>query len=142
MRRTVVWALCVAVLLAGGVARAADKRTAKAVSQYAHICEAASRVSIELVRVLAKHPYETKLASYANKIAEANVYIFKRLKAPAKAAGIKLHFGKAVAAFQKAAEEHLKANYKLSDKFGKECVAEFWKAVAEVRKLRREGVIP
>jgi len=142
MRTTLVLLLTVAVLACGTPACGASKKTAKAVSEYCHICEAASRISVELVGMLAKHPYETRLAAYAAKIADTNTDIFRRLKAPAVAADVKEHFGEAAAAFKKAVTLHLKAEYKASKEAGAKCVQEFFKAAAAVRKLRREGVIP
>jgi len=142
MKTALMLLLCVAVLWCGMTAEAADKKKAKAISQYAHICEAASRISLVLVGMLAKHPYEGGLGTYAAKIADANKDIFARLNAPPGAGKIKEHFGKAVVAFKKAAVLHRKAEYKASDKAGVECKREFWLAVAEVKKLRKEGVIP
>jgi hypothetical protein len=142
MRKFIVLCLTVAVLWGGSNAQAADTKKAKAISEYCHVCEAASRVSLEFVVMLAKHPYERALAAYAAKIADTNTEVFRRLKAPPGAGKIKEHFGKAVAAFERAVKLHRKGEYKASDKAGKECRKEFWAAVAEVKKLRRDGVIP
>jgi len=142
MKRVGVLVLCGALLGGAAVAEGANKKTAKAISQYCHVCEAASRISIQLVGMLAKHPYESPLAAYAEKISEANVYIFKRLRPPAAAADVKEHFGKAVTAFEKAVALHRRAKYKAADEAGAECKKEFWAAVLAVGKLRKEGVIP
>jgi len=142
MRATVIGMLCVAVLVCGVTAEAASKKQARRISEYCHICEAASRISERLVRMLAKHPYESGLAAYAGKIADVNADIFRKLGAPAGAEKVKEHFGKAAAAFKRAVVLHKKAEYKASDEAGRECLREFLLAVAEVRRLRKEGVIP
>jgi len=134
--------LCVAMLFGGISAEGADKKKAKAISAYCHICEAASRISLQLVVMLAKHPYENALAGYAAKVADVNTDIFRRVRPPAGAEEVREHFGKAVAAFEKAVRLHRKAEYKASKEAAATCREEFWKAVAAVRKLRREGVIP
>jgi len=129
-------------VLAGRVAESAEQNEAEAISEYCHVCEAASRIGIQLIIMLAKHPYEDALAGYAEKIAEANVYIFKRLRCPPGAEAVKERFGKAVLAFEKAVALHRKGKYKESDEAGAECRTEFWAAVAEIQKLRKDGVIP
>ncbi len=142
MGKKMLLGLVVLFLFGGLVAQGADQKEAEAISEYGHICEAASRISIQLIIMLAKHPYEDVLAGYAEKIAEANVYVFKRLRCPPGAEAVKEHFGKAVLAFEKAVALHRKGKYKESDEAGTECKTEFWAAVAEVQKLRKDGVIP
>jgi len=135
-------AAIVVLLVAAAPAVAADKKQAQKISAYCHVCEAASRVSVQLVGMLAKHPYEEALAAYASKVADLNTAIFRRLKPPRGAEKVAEHFGKATAAFEKAVKLHRKAEYKASDEAGHECRTEFWKAVGEVLELRRKGVIP
>jgi len=142
VKTVTVCALCLVVLSFGTTAGAASKKQAKAISEYCHLCEAAFHISERLVRMLAKHPYEAALAAYAGKVADLNSDLFRRIKPPPGAETIKDHFGKAALAFKKAVLLHKKAQYKLSDEAGKKCVREFMLAIAEVRRLRREGIIP
>jgi hypothetical protein len=131
--------VCVAPAM--GADTAAQKQ-AKAILEYCHICEACSRISIELVGMLARYPHERRLVAYAAKIAEANDYIFKRLKAPAAAAKVKGHFGNAVTAFELAVKRHAGGDYKGSHEAGRTVKQEFVRALLEVGRLRKEGLIP
>ncbi len=142
MKRTLMVVVCIAILWTCVRAEAADKKKAEAITQYCRVCVAASRVSLVLVAMLARHPHEAYLAAYAQKVAEANKIIFSKMKVPAGAEKVKEHFGKAVEAFKKAATLHRKAEYKEADEAAEECKREFRRAVAEVQKLRADGVIP
>jgi hypothetical protein len=131
--------VCVGPALGAG---SASKKRAKAILEYCHICEACSRISLELVGMLARYPHENRLVAYAAKIATANDYIFQRLKAPPEADKVKEHFGKAVAAFELAVKRHGAGDYKGSHEAGKTVRQEFVKALFEVGRLRKQGVIP
>jgi len=141
MKRRIVLVLC-ALSFCVVAANGADKKKAEAISAYCHVCEAASRISLELVGMLAKYPYESPMVKYAAKIADVNTSVFENATVPAGAESVHEHFGKAVAAFEKAVKLHHQAEYKASKEAARKCTTEFVRAVAEVKKLRKEGVIP
>ncbi len=142
--RGILW---VAVLLAlGGVCRggAADdpKKKAERVSSYVTLAETITRVGLQVGAMLEKHPYDRALCQYAKELGALHARAVARLTPPEGAEDLHAKFKDAVTEFAQAADGFASGDYSTARKHREACVRDFNRALLEVIKLRKDGVIP
>ena len=137
---------CVLVLGGTGVARGGSaegvRTKAKRVTSYVAFCETVGRVGIQVGGMVDRHPYDKALATYAREIGRLHVRLFDKLTPPEGAEALHKRFREAVAGFARSADAHYRTDYAEARKQRKDALAGFLKALGELAKLKRKGVIP
>jgi hypothetical protein len=148
VRSRSVLAVLLGLALARGAAFAAEespeeiRKKAKRVASYIALCETVGRVGIQVGGMLEHHPYEKAMSIYARDIARLHHQLFQKLPPPEGAEKLHKRMQDAIEAFARSADAHYKADYATSNKYRKEAMQEFLKAIAEVGRMRRDGTIP
>lgn len=136
----------VVLALAAGVCRggAADdpRKKAERVSSYVNLAETITRIGLQVGVVLEKHPYDKALCQYAKELGALHARAVARLTPPEGAEDLHARFKDAVTEFAQAADGYSSGDYPTARKHRETCVRDFNRALLEVLKLKREGVIP
>ena len=134
--------VCGGVRVARGGEASEVRKNAKRVTSYIALCETVSRVGIQVGGMLDHHPYDKAMATYAREIGRLHVRFFNKLTPPAGAEGVHKRFTQSVLGFALAADAHYRADYAEARKQRKEAIDAFLRALGELRRLVRKGVIP
>lgn len=140
-----LWAVVLG-FFAGAVCRAGasedPKKKAERVSSYVVLADTITRIGLQVGGMLEKHPYDKALCQYAKELGALHAKAVLRLTPPEGAEDLHAAFKEAVLAFAQAADAHASGDYATGRRYREKCVKEFNKAILEVVKLRKEGVIP
>jgi len=127
---------------AQGATPADARKKAQRASSYVRLAETITRVSLQVAGMLSKHPYDRALCAYARELGWVHARLYAKLSPPQGTEKLHRRFKQAVARFSKAADAHSAADYPTARKNWEKCIAEFTKALGELVKMKRQGVIP
>jgi hypothetical protein len=125
----------------GGTADEARKKAERATS-YVLLAETVTRTSLQTAGMLDRQPFDKALAFYARGLGRLHVQLYEKLTPPEGTEGLHKQVQEAVDEFALMAEAHYSADYPTSRKHRENCVKEFLQALAELQKLKRQGVVP
>jgi hypothetical protein len=139
---TAAMALAAGARLArGGEANEARKK-AERVASYVCLAETVARVGLQVGGMLAQHPFDRALSTYARELGRLHESFYAKLAPPEGAEDLHRRFKEAVTSFTKAAEAHCAADYAAARKWRDENTRDFLKALVELAKLQKEGIVP
>jgi hypothetical protein len=118
------------------------RKKAQRVASYVCLAETVSRVGLQVGGMLALHPFDRALATYARELGRLHESFYAKLTPPEGAETLHKSFKEAVTGFAKSAEAHCATDYATARKWRDECLRDFTKALAEVAKLQQQGIVP